>query len=112
MYITRARSSNRTCTYGLFRAGGGHVYEIKTLCSNLVPEEGEGVHSRGAYNRASTVYVYSECMCVCVSMHMCDNIIKSHPHQLAQLTLYSVNIQGSHNPSFHISAAIVANHSL
>ena len=39
-------------------AGGGRVYEIKTLRSNLAPEEGgEGVYSRGAYNRASTVII-------------------------------------------------------
>ena len=42
--------------------GGGRVYEIKTLRSNLAPEEGGGggggVYSRGAYNRASTVYQY------------------------------------------------------
>ena len=36
--------------------GGGCAYEIKTLRSNLAPEEGGGVYSRGAYNRASTVY--------------------------------------------------------
>ena len=42
--------------YGLVRAGGGGgVYEIKTLRSNLAPEEGGGRFSRGAYNRASTV---------------------------------------------------------
>ena len=38
--------------------GGGRIYEIKTLRSNLAPEEGGGVYSRGAYNRASTVYIY------------------------------------------------------
>ena len=36
---------------------GGRVYEIKTLRSNLAPEEGGSVYSRGAYNRASTVHV-------------------------------------------------------
>ena len=55
MYITQ--SSKRTCIYGLVRAGGG-VYEIKTLRSNLAPEEGGGgIYLRGAYNRASTVAV-------------------------------------------------------
>ena len=33
---------SRTCIYGLVRAGGGRVYEIKTLRSNLAPEEGGG----------------------------------------------------------------------
>ena len=39
-----SRSSNRTRIYGLVRAGGGggRVYEIKTLRSNLAPEEGGG----------------------------------------------------------------------
>ena len=42
--VSRARSSKRTRIYGLVRAGagGGRVYEIKTLRSNLGPEEGEG----------------------------------------------------------------------
>ena len=42
--VLRARSSKRTCICGLVRAGhgGGRVYEIKTLRSNLAPEEGEG----------------------------------------------------------------------
>ena len=40
--VSRARSSKRTRIYGLVGAGGGRVYEIKTLCSNLAPEEGEG----------------------------------------------------------------------
>ena len=43
--VSRARSSKRTRIYGLVRAGGGgggRVYEIKTLRSNLAPEEGEG----------------------------------------------------------------------
>ena len=36
--------SARAYIYGLVRAGGGggRVYEIKTLRSNLAPEEGEG----------------------------------------------------------------------
>ena len=39
--------------------GGGRVYEIKTLRSNLAPRRGGGgVYSRGAYNRASTVHDY------------------------------------------------------
>ena len=47
--VSRARSSKRSRIYGLYivRAGGGgggggRVYEIKTLRSNLAPEEGEG----------------------------------------------------------------------
>ena len=40
--VSRARSSKRTRIYGPVRAGGGRVYEIKTLRSNLAPEEGEG----------------------------------------------------------------------
>ena len=42
MRIARARSSKRTRICGLVRAGGegGRVYEIKTLRSNLAPEEG------------------------------------------------------------------------
>ena len=40
--IARARSSKRTRIYGLVRAGGVCVYEIKTLRSNLAPEEGGG----------------------------------------------------------------------
>ena len=39
--VSRARSSKRTRIYGLVRAGR-RVYEIKTLRSNLAPEEGEG----------------------------------------------------------------------
>ena len=47
MYIACAQSSKRTHIYGLVRAGGGgggggRVYEIKTLHSNLAPEEGGG----------------------------------------------------------------------
>ena len=45
LYIARARSSKRTRTgYIYIRAGGGggRVYEIKTLRSNLAPEEGGG----------------------------------------------------------------------
>ena len=43
MYIARAR--DLVIRNGLVRAGGGggeRVYEIKTLCSNLAPEEGGG----------------------------------------------------------------------
>ena len=44
MYISHTRdlvSACVQCIYGLVRArGGGRVYEIKTLCSNLAPEEG------------------------------------------------------------------------
>ena len=47
----------RVCIRRSERGGGGRVYEIKTLRSNLDPEEG-GVYSRGAYNRASTVIHY------------------------------------------------------
>ena len=43
--------------------GGGRVYEIKTLRSNLAPEEEEGVYSRGEYNRASTDMI-TRCACV------------------------------------------------
>ena len=38
MYIASARSSKRTHIYGLV----GRVYEIKTLRSNLAPEEEGG----------------------------------------------------------------------
>ena len=55
-YISHARSSKRTRIYSLVRAGGGVcVYKIKTLRSNLAPEEGGGRLFEGAYNRASTV---------------------------------------------------------
>ena len=42
--VSRARSSKRTRIYGLVRVGGGggRIYEIKILRSNLAPEEGEG----------------------------------------------------------------------
>ena len=40
--VSHARSSKRTRIYGLVRAGGGCVYEIKTLHSNLASEEGGG----------------------------------------------------------------------
>ena len=46
--------SARVYTY-TDQSRGGRVYEIKTLRSNLAPKRG-GVYSRGAYNRASTVY--------------------------------------------------------
>ena len=45
--VSRARTSKRTRIYGLVRAGGGRVYEIKTLRSNLAPEEGEGLLFEG-----------------------------------------------------------------
>ena len=51
--VSRARSSKRTRPS---QSGGGRVYEIKTLHSNVAPEEGGGAYSRGEYNRASTVY--------------------------------------------------------
>ena len=42
-YIARVRSSKRTCIYSLVRAGGGgRVYEIETLHSNLALEERRG----------------------------------------------------------------------
>ena len=51
LYITRARSRKRTRIYGLVRAGGGRVYEIETLSSNLASEEGGGrLFEGGAYN--------------------------------------------------------------
>ena len=37
---------------------GGRVYEIKTLRSNLAPEEGGGRLFEGAYNRVSTVLMH------------------------------------------------------
>ena len=41
--VLRARSSKRTpCQSGGGGGGGGRVYEIKTLLSNLAPEEGRG----------------------------------------------------------------------
>ena len=42
--ISRARCSKCMRIYGLVRAGGGggHVYEIRTLHSNLAPEERGG----------------------------------------------------------------------
>ena len=40
MHVSRARSSKRTRPSQ--SGGGGHVYEIKTLRSNLAPEEGVG----------------------------------------------------------------------
>ena len=52
---TRDLVSARVYTY-TDQSRGGRVYEIKTLRSNLAHEEGGGVYSRGAYNRASTVY--------------------------------------------------------
>ena len=56
VYRVRVRSSKCTHIYGLSQSrGGGRIYEIKTLCSNLAPEGG-GIYSRGAYNRASTVH--------------------------------------------------------
>ena len=43
VYISRTRDSKRTRICGLVRVGGGgRVYEIKTLRSNLAPEEGGG----------------------------------------------------------------------
>ena len=47
LYIARVRYIKRTriYVYGLVRVGGwggGRVYEIKTLRSNLAPEEGGG----------------------------------------------------------------------
>ena len=41
IYIARARIYT-TYTSQSTRAGGGRVYEIKTLRSNLAPEEGGG----------------------------------------------------------------------
>ena len=56
---TRDLVSARVYTYTDQSGGGGRVYEIKTLRSNLAHEEGGGgVYSRGAYNRASTVLYY------------------------------------------------------
>ena len=47
MYIAHARSSKRTRIYIYgSEQGGGRVYEIKTLRSNLAPEEG-GAFIRG-----------------------------------------------------------------
>ena len=43
LYIARACDLVHTYIYGLVRAGGeggGRVYEIKALRSNLAPEEG------------------------------------------------------------------------
>ena len=68
--IAHARSSKRTriYIYGSEQGGGGRVYEIKTLRSNLAPEEGGGgVYSRGAYNRASTV-ITSQTLCTCIHL--------------------------------------------
>ena len=45
--ILCARSSKRKRIYGLVRAGGG-VYDIKTLRSNLSPEEGGGRLFKGS----------------------------------------------------------------
>ena len=39
--------------------GGGRVYEIKTLRSNLAPEEGRGHLFEGAYNQANTVLAFT-----------------------------------------------------
>ena len=43
MHVSRTRElvSARTRIYGS-KQGGGRVYEIKTLCSNLASEEGGG----------------------------------------------------------------------
>ena len=47
VYRVRARSSKRTHIYDLSQSGGaGRVYEMK-LRSNLAPEEGGGIYSRG-----------------------------------------------------------------
>ena len=43
---TRDLVSARVYTY-TDQSRGGRVYEIKTLRSNLAPEEGGGVYSRG-----------------------------------------------------------------
>ena len=44
--VSRTRSSKCTRIYGLYSQsgprGGGRVYKIKTLRSNLAPDEGEG----------------------------------------------------------------------
>ena len=61
VYCARAQSSKRTCIRPS-QSGGGGVHEIKTLCSNLAPEEGGGRLFKGAYNRASTVLVYTVCL--------------------------------------------------
>ena len=54
MHVYRARTRDLVSAriYDLSQSGGrGHVYEIKTLRSNLAPNEGGGgVYSRGAYN--------------------------------------------------------------
>ena len=50
LYIARACDLVHTYIYGLVRAGrggGGRVYEIKALRSNLAPEEGESIYSGG-----------------------------------------------------------------
>ena len=50
MYIAHARDLVRHAYIRLESERGGFVYEIKTLRSNLAPEEGgRGVYSRGAY---------------------------------------------------------------
>ena len=55
--ISCTQSSKRKHIYGPSQSGG-RIYEIKTLRSNLAPKEGGGgVYSKGAYNRASTVYM-------------------------------------------------------
>ena len=42
MHVYRTRDLVSTRVYGLVRVGGGHVYEIKTLRSNLAPGDGGG----------------------------------------------------------------------
>ena len=44
---TRDLVSARVYTYTDQSGGGGRVYEIKTLCSNLAHEEGGGAFIRG-----------------------------------------------------------------
>ena len=62
MYIAHARDLVRHAYIQLESerggGGGGFVYKIKTLRSNLAPPKrgGRGVYSRGAYIRTSTVY--------------------------------------------------------
>ena len=60
------------------------MYEIKTLRSNLAPEEGGGVYSRGAYNRASTVIHTAVGLTLHVSLHLTRNTIL----QYLQLLIY------------------------
>ena len=68
LYRTRTLVSARVYTVwpSPSGAGGGRVYEIKTLHSNLAPEEGRGCLFEGVYNRASTEITIILCVfCSC-----------------------------------------------